>query len=387
MSEQNINIKNELGKVLLNKKLVEPQLLSRAFKSLNGNGQTSKSLANILVNDFKFDHHTIFTELSELYAFKLLEYDEKDESHKSINTIKGLMQNYEPDFRKNLLNLKVLPFAFDDEIKNKIIFGAVDPTNTEISKLINKLNLSKYEIAYLPPHSFNHIIEVIDPKENEFLRNFEQTEEEEYTIDDDQTLDENLIEVEINKSALINLFEGALIEGVRKGVSDIHFSPDSKKSISIHFRVDGKLKEWHKQEKTMPEAMIAVIKDRSRGLNRFEREEAQDGFIQREIDGQVIRFRVSILPIVGSEFRNKFERVVIRILDDRNVITDLDKLGLVGYARKIFEDAIHKPQGMVILTGPTGCGKSTTLVAALHQVINPSINVLTVEDPVEYVIK
>ncbi len=69
------------------------------------------------------------------------------------------------------------------------------------------------------------------------------------------------------------------------------------------------------------------------------------------------------------------------------VITDLETLGLDGYSRRIFENAIKKPQGMVILTGPTGCGKSTTLVAALHQVINPSVNVLTVEDPVEYVIK
>ncbi|MCK7526620.1 MAG: Flp pilus assembly complex ATPase component TadA [Ignavibacteriales bacterium] len=79
--------------------------------------------------------------------------------------------------------------------------------------------------------------------------------------------------------------------------------------------------------------------------------------------------------------------VVIRILDDRKVIRDLDKLGLAGTARKSFEKAINQPQGMVILTGPTGSGKSTTLVAALYQVISPEVNVLTVEDPVEYVIE
>ncbi len=108
-----------------------------------------------------------------------------------------------------------------------------------------------------------------------------------------------------------------MIEGVRKGASDIHFIPENKKSVSIFFRLDGKLKEWHRQQNTLPEAMVAVIKDRSRGLNRFERELAQDGFIQREIDNQIIRFRVSILPLVGAEFKSKFERVVIRILDDR----------------------------------------------------------------------
>jgi type IV pilus assembly protein PilB len=114
---------------------------------------------------------------------------------------------------------------------------------------------------------------------------------------------------------------------------------------------------------------------------------AQDGFIQREIDGFIIRFRVSVLPMVGTELKNKFESVVIRILDDRKVIKDLDELGLTGIARENFVKAINQPQGMVILTGPTGSGKSTTLVAALYQVIDPEVNVLTVEDPVEYVIE
>jgi type IV pilus assembly protein PilB len=133
--------------------------------------------------------------------------------------------------------------------------------------------------------------------------------------------------------------------------------------------------------------VVAVVKDRSKGMDRFERERAQDGFIQREIDNHIIRFRVSVLPMVGTELKNKFESIVIRILDDRKVIKDLEKLGLIGYSKDAFTKAINQPQGMVILTGPTGSGKSTTLVAALYQVIDPTVNVLTVEDPVEYVIE
>jgi len=91
--------------------------------------------------------------------------------------------------------------------------------------------------------------------------------------------------------------------------------------------------------------------------------------------------------IVGIEFRHKFESIVIRVLDDRKVITDLNKLGLQGPAHDLFYKAIERPQGIVILTGPTGSGKSTTLIAALHQVIDPTVNVLTVEDPVEYIIR
>jgi len=129
-----------------------------------------------------------------------------------------------------------------------------------------------------------------------------------------------------------------------------------------------------------------VLKDRAKNVDRFERESAQDGYIQRKIAGHDIRFRVSIMPIVGSEYSHKFESIVIRILDDRQVITDLEQLGFRGLAREMFEKAISQPQGMVIVTGPTGSGKSTTLIAALHQIVSPELNILTVEDPVEYII-
>jgi type IV pilus assembly protein PilB len=89
---------------------------------------------------------------------------------------------------------------------------------------------------------------------------------------------------------------------------------------------------------------------------------------------------------VGTEFTQKLESIVIRILDDRKVITDLDKLGFHGSAKEFFIKAISRPQGMIIVTGPTGSGKSTTLIAALSYIMKPEINVLTVEDPVEYII-
>ncbi|MFQ6113247.1 MAG: GspE/PulE family protein, partial [bacterium] len=153
-----------------------------------------------------------------------------------------------------------------------------------------------------------------------------------------------------------------------------------------YFRIDGKLQPWYASTEIKPEAVVAVIKDRAINIDRFDRAVAQDGYIQRKVDGYYIRFRVSVIPIVGVEFDRRFESVVIRILDDRKVITDLEKLGLQAQALQDFKSSIEQPQGMIILTGPTGSGKSTTLVAALSHVMDPSKNVLTVEEPVEYLI-
>ncbi|WP_369407485.1 GspE/PulE family protein [Rhodothermus marinus] len=159
-----------------------------------------------------------------------------------------------------------------------------------------------------------------------------------------------------------------------------------RKKVEIHFRIDGRLTRWHVEDKVHPEAFIAVIKDQSINVDRFERDAAQDGFIQRWIDDHLIRFRVSVLPIANALEDLRSESIVIRVLDDRKVIKDLRLLGLNKKALERFERAIRQPHGMVIVTGPTGSGKSTTLYAALHQVVSPEVNVLTIEDPVEYII-
>ena len=115
-------------------------------------------------------------------------------------------------------------------------------------------------------------------------------------------MDEQALEAEINKSALVNLFEGCLVEAVRRGVSDVHVVASEGNKTNFLFRVDGDLQVWHVQENTVPEAVLAVIKDRTKNVDRFEREMTQDGFIQRVVDGHQLRFRVSIMPIVTTEF-------------------------------------------------------------------------------------
>jgi len=388
MIDAQLEMTDKIGYLLLKKGIIDTQILEKALHLKQADlGKLKRNLAQILVEEFNFDHDTIFREVAVLYAFKELNIHPDDLPDERINEIKNHMKKNGDEVKNLLLKHRVIPFKFDDRIKDKLILAAVDPTDRALAKIAYSLNVKKFEINYLRKRDYDKLIGLLAPTENEYLKMIEESDEE-FTVDtEDASVNEEELDAEINKSALINLVEAALIEGVRKGVSDIHIVPQSGNKTEINFRIDGKLRNWHTQENTLPEAVMAVVKDRSKGMDRFEREKAQDGFIQREIDGHIIRFRVSVLPMVGTELKNKFESIVIRILDDRKVIKDLSKLGLVDYAKDAFEKAINQPQGMIILTGPTGSGKSTTLVAALYQVITPEKNILTVEDPVEYVIE
>lgn len=389
MIDTNLEMSDKIGYLLYKKGIIDAQTLERALNAKNNDkSKVKRNLAQILVQDFNYDHDVIFREVAILYAFRELDTRPEEIPESRLQLIRNLIESGGENLKKQMLEHGVIPFMFDDRNRDKLILAAIDPTDREIAKIAFGLNAKKHEVIYIKKKDYDKLINIILPPENEFLKELEKEQQEIFeTPIDDGGIDEQELEAEINRSALINLVEGALIEGVRKGASDIHFIPRSGNKTDIMFRIDGNLQLWHTQENTLPEAVVAVVKDRSKGMDRFEREMAQDGFIQREIDNHIIRFRVSILPMVGTELRNKFESVVIRILDDRKVIKDLDKLGLAGYAKKAFEKAINEPQGMVILTGPTGSGKSTTLVAALYQVISPEVNVLTVEDPVEYVIE
>lgn len=383
-----IDITDKIGYTLLKKGVVDYDILEKALRVKDSEDKKKRrNIGQILVSDFGVDHDTVFREVANLYAFREIYIADEIADKSRLDFIKKFVDILPENYRSLLLQTKMLPLKFSEKVPEKLIIIASDPTDRKIPIIARNFGVKKYEVCYCRMKDLQNLMERVAPPEKEFLKLLETAEIGLELIEDESALDEEVLEAEISKSALINLVEGALVEAVRQGASDIHIIAKEGNKTDFLFRVDGSLKIWHTQEGTMPEAIAAVVKDRSKNIDRFEREMTQDGYIQRVVDGHQLRFRVSIMPIVGTEFKHKFESIVIRVLDDRKVITDLNKLGLQGPARDFFYKAISKPQGIVILTGPTGCGKSTTLIAALYQVIDPTVNVLTVEDPVEYIIK
>jgi type IV pilus assembly protein PilB len=386
-----IDITDKIGYTLLKKGIIDFETLEKSLKMKDSdeNKKNRKNLGQILVSEFGADHDAVFREVANLYAFREIYLNDEKTDDARVAFVKKFVDALPDQQRDMMIQAKMLPFKYDERQTDKLIIIAADPTDKNLPVVARSFNVKKYEICYVRLKDLQGLLEKVAPAQNEFLKLLNENEisVEEGAGGGEGEVDEDALQAEITKSALVNLFEGCLVEAVRRGVSDVHIVAAEGNRTNFMFRVDGNLQVWHAQENTMPEAVLAVVKDRTKNVDRFEREMSQDGFVQRVIDGHQLRFRVSIMPIVTTEFKHKFESIVIRVLDDRKVITDLNKLGLQGPAKDFFYKAIGKPQGIVILTGPTGSGKSTTLIAALYQVIDPTVNVLTVEEPVEYIIK
>jgi type IV pilus assembly protein PilB len=180
----------------------------------------------------------------------------------------------------------------------------------------------------------------------------------------------------VQDKPLVRLVDGMIAEAIVKGASDIHIESYEKR-IRLRYRIDGELIEMAPLPFKLRAAIISRVKIMA-DLDISERRLPQDGRIKVKVQNRTIDLRVSVLPTIFGE------KVVMRILDPTSLRTDLTKLGFPQDAYKRFNKAIHLPYGMILVTGPTGSGKTTTLYSALQTLNQVDINIMTAEDPVEY---
>ncbi|WP_418316805.1 type II secretion system ATPase GspE [Piscinibacter sakaiensis] len=186
---------------------------------------------------------------------------------------------------------------------------------------------------------------------------------------------EDLLEA-ANDAPIIRMLNALLTQAAKDGASDIHIEP-YERSSAVRFRVDGKLREVVQPNKALHAALISRLKIMAE-LDIAEKRLPQDGRISLRIGGRAVDVRVSTLPSAHGE------RAVLRLLDKGEARFTLESLGMSGEVLRRFDRLIQQPHGIVLVTGPTGSGKTTTLYASLGRIDTGSVNVLTVEDPVEY---
>jgi general secretion pathway protein E len=177
---------------------------------------------------------------------------------------------------------------------------------------------------------------------------------------------------------IIRLINAVLTQAIRENASDIHIEPFENRLV-VRFRVDGILREVLQSKRGVAPLVVSRIKVMSK-LDIAEKRLPQDGRIGLRIAGRAVDVRVSTIPSGHGE------RVVLRLLDKQAGRLDLDSLGMAPGTQKLIDELIHKPHGILLVTGPTGSGKTTTLYAALEQLNDNTQNIMTVEDPIEYYI-
>jgi len=262
-----------------------------------------------------------------------------------------------------------------EKVGKTLKVAIADPTNTFALDAIKLVTGCKIEPYIAPESSIRTIINKL----------YKSTEEMSSILDDfDQGGDLEVVEeseedvehINTDDAPLVRLVNTILVDAVRKGVSDIHIEP-FEKQVRVRFRLDGALQEMPPLPNKLKAAVTSRLKIMS-DLDISERRVPQDGRIKIRMRDKAVEFRVSTLPTLFGE------KIVMRILDQGNLTLDLTKFGFTEKALKDFVEAVESPYGMVLVTGPTGSGKTTTLYSALSRINKIDVNIMTAEDPVEY---
>jgi type IV pilus assembly protein PilB len=261
---------------------------------------------------------------------------------------------------------QAVPVAFVD--KRTLLVAMTDPSNVLAVDDIAIMTGFEVRVAVAAPEDIAALISRLDRLDDVVAATGELASEEATEVVELHETDDD--------APVIKLVNQIVAQAVEQGASDVHLAPDGKET-RVRFRVDGVLHDITTVPRKMGPGVVSRVKIMAE-LDISERRLPQDGRVGLTVDGRHVDLRVVTLPSVHGE------SIVMRILDKDSVVMKLEKLGMGEAERERFEHAFHQTHGAVLVTGPTGSGKSTTLYAALQELNTPEKNIITVEDPVEY---
>lgn len=284
---------------------------------------------------------------------------------------------FEPDTIKlipEMVSRRYRAIVLKENADDSLLVGMADATDIfgydEIAKLVKR----PIQLAVVKEADLIEAIDMVYRRQSQISNLAEELHDELSATDID--LSQLVQSEDVTNAPVVKLLQSIFEDAVQIGASDIHIEPDDQ-VLRIRQRVDGVLQEQVMKEKRIAPALVSRLKLMS-GLNISERRIPQDGRFNIRVRNRSIDVRVSTMPIQAGE------SVVMRLLDQSGDMLDLTHLGMTDYILKRFRTNINRPYGMVLVTGPTGSGKTTTLYAALSELNNAQKKIITVEDPVEY---
>jgi type IV pilus assembly protein PilB len=365
--------------LLFGELLVSKGLLSRdeLQEVLDTQREQGGRFGEVLLQLKKLDDKEVTAALADHFSMEYIHFDD-------ANKLDGIDMNIARMLPEGIAKRFCL-VAIDEDDNNNIVIVMADPLNVVAIDTVTLKLKRQIKPAISSAREIRRAIELIyhgSDVEEQQLRNLVEIEVGDENKQGDDVLLEDVVEPDAigedaaNKAPVIRFVDLLMSQAVKCRASDIHIEPQEKTTV-VRMRVDGILRDMVPPAKKMQAAVIARIKIVAH-MDIAERRLPQDGRFKMKISGRAIDVRVSTIPTIYGE------KVVMRILDASAVKHDLDMLGLEPERLKELKEKLQQPHGIIIVTGPTGSGKSTTLYSALSHLKDPTKNITTVEDPVEY---
>jgi type IV pilus assembly protein PilB len=352
-----------LGELLVKRGLISPAQLEQAIQ--HHEGEEGGALSTALVSLRIFSDADLTAFLQREYRLPLVDPAAMDVPAEVVRLVPAALAR-----RHHLVPISLAG--------STLTLAMSDPSNLVAINEVKFLTGYDVKVAVAATNSVSGAIAGLYDDGADYNEVLAQVESEDLElVKDEEEIDLKELERATEDAPVVRLVNAILTSAIKRRASDIHLEP-FEKMFRVRYRVDGVLEEIMKPPLKLKNAITSRIKVMA-ALDIAERRLPQDGRIKLKIGpGQDMDFRVSVLPTIFGE------KIVLRLLDKSNLQLDMTKLGFEERALKDFKDAIYRPFGMVLVTGPTGSGKTTTLYSALSELNKIASNISTAEDPVEY---
>jgi len=356
--------KMQLGQLLIAKGVVTDEQIQSALNEQRNAGH-QKLLGELLIDLGHCTDSDIAAALAEGYGVPYAAVSPKLCDVKTFDIIP----------RDFLEEHSVLPLF---KVNNVLTVAVSEPSNVFLIDEIERISGCKVQIVCSTARDIRATLQTYLPAANVFVIDDIMDEKglEDFTLIESIAEDISNLQEIAGQSPVVKLVNYLLYNAVRENASDIHIEPNDN-SLRVRYRVDGRLYEAMRPPQQMHSAIVSRVKIMAE-LDIAQRRLPQDGSIHVLVEGRPIDLRVSVMPA------NFGEKVVIRVIDPQKVLFNLEALGFTYDNLQKFRGVIQAPNGIVLVTGPTGSGKNTTLYAALAELNSEEVNICTVEDPVEY---
>ena len=363
MGQIAVENKMQLGQLLLARGIVTAEQIEKALTEQKEKGHR-KLLGELLVEMNYCTENQIASALAEAYSVPYAQVSPKICDAKTLEILP----------REFLEEHTILPLF---KVYDVLTVAVSEPTNVFLMDEIERISGCKVQVVCATTKDIKATLQTYLPAANVFVIDDIIDDEglDDFTLIENIAEDISNLEEVAGQSPVVKLVNYLLYNAVRENASDIHIEPDDKK-LRVRYRVDGKLYEKMHPPYQMYSAIVSRIKIMAE-LDIAQRRLPQDGGIHVLMEGRPIDLRVSVMP------GNFGEKVVVRIINPQKVLFNLESLGFTYENLQRFRELIQSPNGIVLVTGPTGSGKNTTLYAALAELNSEEVNICTVEDPVE----
>jgi type IV pilus assembly protein PilB len=363
MSQILVENRTQLGQLLLARGIVTQEQIDQALAEQSQKGHR-KLLGELLVELGHCTENQIAAALAEGYGVPYAQVSPKLCDPKAVEILP----------REFLEAHMVLPLF---KVHDTLTVALSEPTNVFLIDEIERLSACRVQVVCSTTKDIKATLQTYLPAANVFVIDDIIDDEglEDFTLIENIAQDISILEEVAGQSPVVKLVNYLLYNAVRENASDIHVEPEDKK-LRVRYRVDGRLYEKMRPPYQMHPAIVSRIKIMAE-LDIAQRRLPQDGGIHVLVEGRPIDLRVSVMPGTFGE------KVVIRVIDPQRVLYNLESLGFTYDNLLRFRQVVQVPNGIVLVTGPTGSGKNTTLYAALAELNNEEVNICTVEDPVE----